>query len=278
MAVRPALLLLHGICNNRNLFAFPGGLGEHLSQYFDIYPCDYPVSANRNAPWDFDFHLEHDLPQIWQTVCREAGCRPFVFGYSMGGMLAMAAQAAGVIDAPGIVTAASPFTYGMIPLYPPLLRTWVKISALTGYRTIPVRLYARLLCTFFFATVPVSNRRRIDELNLFRFLVRTTAVNVPVETFLQTLMWIKKRRFTDRTGEKDYLDTFKQIETPVCLIYGTHDLIAPEPTVRAGYNQVASQNKMIVSISDGNHMNMTAGAKAAEICALAAAWCVAGDD
>lgn len=274
MEKRPPLLLLHGICNNSNLFALPEGLGHHLAKYFDIFPYNYPVSENHAKPWDFDFHLFHDMPRIWHQVCREAGCRPFVFGYSMGGMLAMVAQAHGIINAQAVVAAASPFKNGLIPLPPPLLRTWVRISALTGYRTVPIKILGRILCSVLTSLTPGTNKRRIDDLNLFRYLIRTAAVNVPVETFLQTLMWMKKQKFTDRTGKLDYLSDLANITTPVCLIYGTNDVIAPEEAVTAGYDKVSSQRKMVVSISEGTHMNMTAGVRAAQIAEVTAAFCI----
>lgn len=273
MEKRPALLLLHGICNNSKLFAIPDGLGQHLSRHFDIFPCDYPISRHHSAPWDFDFHLHKDMPHIWRWVCQEAGCRPYVFGYSMGGMLAMAAQACGVIDAPGVLTAASPFKYGMIPLYPPLLRTWVKFSALTGYRTVPIKVLGRVLCAFLTFFTPGTREKRIADLNLFRYLIKTASVNVPVETFLQTLMWLKKRKFTDRTGKLDYLSLFAAIEAPVCLIYGANDVIAPAETVKAGYEAVSSQKKLMIGIAEGTHMNMCMGAKALQIAEIAAAFC-----
>ncbi len=269
MEKKPPLLLLHGICNNSNLFSIPDGLGHHLSKYFNLFPFNYPITSHRNAPWDFDFHLHHDMPAIWQMACREAGHKPFVLGYSMGGMLSMAAQAAGIIDAPAVITAASPFKYGLIPLYPPLLRTWVRISALTGYRTVPIKVLGRVLCACLTTATPVTNRNRLADLNLFRYLIKTVAVNVPVETFLQTLTWLKKRKFTDRTGELDYLQTFHKITTPVCMIYGTHDLIAPKEAVQAGYDAVSSVKKLIISIADGTHLNMTAGHRARAIASIA---------
>jgi pimeloyl-ACP methyl ester carboxylesterase len=266
--------MLHGICNNKNLFAIPDGLGQHLSQHFDIYPYDFPTFKNREKPWDFDFHLEHDIPQIWQSVCNEAGSEPFVFGYSMGGMLAMAAQATGKINAPAIISAASPFNFGMIPLYPPLMRTAVKLSSLTGYKTIPVRVIGRMLASAFY----LSSKKRQDDLNLFRYLVKIASVNVPVETILQALMWTKKRKFTDRTGNKDYLELFDRIKTPVCMIYGTNDRIAPKPTIEVGFDRVGSGRKLMISISDGTHLNMTCGNKAEEISSIASAWCISKSD
>ncbi|GAB4270583.1 MAG: hypothetical protein Kow0029_07470 [Candidatus Rifleibacteriota bacterium] len=272
--MRPALLLLHGICNNSGLFAIPGGLGFHLSKYFDVFPISYPLSKNYSRPWDFDFHLSVDMPEIWRYVCKEAGCKPYVFGYSMGGMLAMASQATGVIDAPGIVTAASPFKFGMVPLYPPLMRTFVKFSTLTGYRTVPVKLLGRTLCLLMTAAAP---RNRIPDLNIFRYLIKTASTNVPVETLLQALVWMKKRKFTNRTGKLDYLGMFKNIFEPVCMIYGSHDRIAPQRSVLPGYNAISSRRKLMVSISDGTHLNMTLGERAREIAEIAAAWCIDND-
>lgn len=268
---KPPLLLLHGIFNNANLFAIPGaGLGHYLSEFFTIYPISYPIEAHRNRPWDFDYHLFKDMPVIWKQVCHDAGEKPFVFGYSMGGMLAMASQSHGIIDAPGIVTAASPFSFSMMPLYPPLMRTWVKISSLTGYRTVPIKLLGRMLCAFLTAAAPGE---RMHDLNLFRDLVKKAVVNVPVETFLQALTWTKTRKFSDRSGTKDYLSTFVDIRTPACLIYGSNDRVAPERTVEVGYKAISSKKKAIVSIPGGTHMNMTSGKNAKIISELTRAWC-----
>jgi len=270
------LLLLHGICNNSNLFSFSqSSLGSYLSEYFDIFPVDYPVYENRNRHWDFDFHLYHDLPVIWEQICQEAGAKPCVFGYSMGGMLAMVAQAQGVIDAPAVITAASPFNFGMMPLYPPLMRTWVRLASLTGYKMVPIKVLGRILCSLLTAAVP---GHRMGDLNLFRHLIKTAAINVPVETFLQALTWTKTRKLTDRTGKIDYLSTFPNIKTPVCLIYGSKDRVAPQRTVEAGYNAVSSRRKAIFSIPDGTHMNMTIGKNARLISEITRAWCCSDDE
>lgn len=273
---KPALLMLHGICNNANLFAIDKiGLGSYLSKYFDIYPVSYPITAHRREAWDFDFHLYKDIPAIWKQVCSEAGTKPFVFGYSMGGMLAMTAQAQGIIDAPGIVTVASPFNFGMIPIYPPLMRTWVRLSSLFGYRTVPIKLLGRMLCALFTAAAPGN---KMTDLNLFRHLIKSAAVNVPVETFLQALTWSKTRKLSDRHGKKDYLPSFKNITTPVCLIYGSNDRIAPERTVEVGFKAVNSRKKAMVNIPGGTHMNMTVGKNAQLISELTRAWCCDQDD
>ena len=268
---KPPLLLLHGICNNANLFAVEGhGLGPYLSRFFELYPVSYPLEHHRDQPWDFDFHMYEDLPLIWKQVCDEAGEKPYVFGYSQGGMLAMAAQAHGVIDAPAIVTAGSPFSFPRIPIYPPLMKAWVAIASLTGYRTVPVKLGGRLLCVLFAAAAPPE---RVPDINLFRYLLKTATVNVPVETFVQALHWMRTRNFTDRSGTVNYTERFVNIHTPVCLIYGSADRIAPQSAVDAGYSAVSSPRKAIVGIPGGTHLSMTAGSQAAAISEIAHAWC-----
>lgn len=267
---KPSLLLLHGICNNVNLFAVPDGLGHYLSRYFKVFPISYPLERHRNQPWDFDFHLHCDMPAIWQQVCALTGEKPFVLGYSMGGMLAMAAQSAGIIDAPAIITVASPFNFSFIPLYPPLMRTWVRFSGLTGYRTVPVRLLGRILCAFM---ASVKSSATMLDLNLFRHLVKTASVNVPLETILQALVWTKTRKFTDRTGKIDYLNRFSEIKTPVCMIYGSKDRIAPRYAVEAGFNAIKSIRKAFMEIAGGTHVNMISGENARKISELADRWC-----
>ncbi len=268
---KPPLLLLHGICNNANLFAVEGhGLGPYLSRFFDLYPVSYPLACHQDQPWDFDFHLNRDLGLIWQQVCAKAGEKPYVFGYSMGGMLAMAGQAHGIIDAPAIVTVGSPFSFPRIPVYPPLMRAWVKIASITGCRTVPVKLGGRLLCVLFAAA---ASPERMPDINLFRYMLKTATVNVPVETFVQALHWMRTRNFTDRSGSINYTERFVNIQAPVCLIYGSHDRIAPQSAVDTGYTAVSSSRKAMVGIPGGTHLNMTVGKKAEAISELVSAWC-----
>ncbi len=272
---KPPLLLLHGICNNANLFTVPDyGLGRYLAEHFDIFPVSYPIEAHRSQNWDFDFHLHNDMPVIWKNICREVGGKPFVFGYSMGGMLAVTAQAHGIIDAPAIVTAGSPFSFEMVPLYPPLMRTWVRFSRLIGYHTVPIKVLGRMLCSIFTA---VSPSKKMLDLNLFRYLIKNATVNVPVETFFQSLTWSKTRNFTDRTGKINYLSRLPDVKVPTCMIYGSDDRVAPERAVEKGYLALGARKKALFRIENGTHMNMTAGPKAKLVSEIARAWCCEND-
>lgn len=271
MNSKPPLLLLHGICNNSRLFALPDGLGEHLSQFFDLYPVDYPIYEHRHKPFDFDFHLEEDLPVIWRQVCREAGQRPAVLGYSMGGMLAMTAQARKVIDAPAIVCVGSPFRFRKIPLYPTLMRWGVKMSALTGHRTMPIKPGGRVLGALFATFKP---GRSAHDLALFRSLVKTACINVPVETFKQSLAWIRTTKLSNRTGTYCYLDDFHRIKSPTCFIYGSRDRIAPMSAVKEGFNASGSERKVFYEIQGGSHLSMLWGEQAKQISQMVRAWCV----
>jgi poly(3-hydroxyalkanoate) synthetase len=127
-----------------------------------------------------------------------------------------------------------------------------------------------MLCSLLAAATPA---RQAFDLNLFRFLLKTACVNVPVETFLQALTWAKTRKFSDRTGMNDYLPKLSAVQTSVCFIYGSKDRIAPERSVEAGYQMVGSRNKALVRIMAGTHMNMTCGENARKIAEITNAWC-----
>lgn len=271
MNSKPPLLLLHGICNNSRLFAAPDGLGAHLSQFFDLYPVDYPIYEHRHKPFDFDFHLEEDLPVIWRQVCREAGQKPAVLGYSMGGMLAMTAQARQTIDAPAIVAVASAFRFKKIPLYPTLMKWAVKTAMLTGQRTMPVKLGGRVLGALFTLFESSGNAH---DLALFRNLVKTTCINVPVETFKQSLAWIRTTNLCNRTGTYYYLDDFHRIKTPTCFIYGSRDRIAPMSAVKEGFDASGSRRKAFYEIAGGGHLSMARGEQARKISQMVKAWCI----
>jgi esterase/lipase len=95
---------------------------------------------------------------------------------------------------------------------------------------------------------------------------------VPVETFIQVLMWISKHSLTDKTGKTDYVEQFKNIKVPICLIYGNQDRIAPEKLVESGYRALATKQKQLVAIKNGTHLNMTGGRQAQKIAKIAASW------
>lgn len=250
---KPPLLLLPGVLTNSKMFHCPpgNGLGDHLSEFFELHHVDFPLQDNLNEKWCFDFHLKHELGKVWADVCNKTGKKPQVLGYSMGGMMALTAQALGIIDAPTIFIVASPFKFFEMPLYPTITRFYVR----TGIPITPSKLFGRLLTVFFSLMSPPQSQKHI---NLLRTYVKESVISVPLATIEQTSMWLQSRKFLSRDGHTHYLEYLPQVTTDCCFIAGKEDRIAPKEAVKAGYDAISSNIKKFV-MSGGTHISLASG-------------------
>lgn len=219
--------------------------------------------------WDFDTYLTEDLPIIWAEACAVAGRPPIVLGYSLGGMLALLAQARGLIDAPALVLVATPLLFPAIPFYPPLMRRVYAIARRLGWPRIPTRFLGRLLIWVFAGGRP---SRVGPELRLFHAQIQAAGVDVPPALLGQAAAWVETGRWVDRTGRHDYFDELAGVTVPALFIAGGRDRIAPPAVVQRGYEAVASSHRACVVIPDGTHLTLANGPLAGEVAANATRW------
>lgn len=241
-----------------------GGQGGTLAGAVEasLPPC--PPSE-----WDFDTYLAEDLPAIWAEACAAAGQPPIVLGYSMGGMLALLAQARGLIAAPALVLVATPLVFPAIPFYPPLMRRVFTLARRIGLPRIPTRFLGRLLIWLFASGRP---SRIGPDLRLFHAQIRAAGVDVPPALLGQATAWVETGRLCDRTGTHDYLDELANVTVPTLFIAGGNDRIAPPAVVRRGFEAVASRHRECLVIPDGNHLTLANGPLAAEVAASVTRW------
>jgi pimeloyl-ACP methyl ester carboxylesterase len=277
MNLKQPLLLLHGICSNANVFrpSVGPGLEKLLSPEFSVFLGTLTSGAipPGRKGWDFDYHLFNDIPRIWQEACRSFGQQPAVLGYSMGGMLAAAAQALGLIDAPRLMFLGSPLDFPAIPFYPPIMNLVLAIAAKIGLRRIPIRLAARILLIVFGFQKRNSGK---NDLQIFRVLARKAAVDVPTETLAQAVRWVNTRMFCDSSGKRNYLSELKSIKVPVIFVAGEADRIAPPRSLKVGYEIVSSVHRHFVLIPGATHFELIAGPHLYETAKIAISWFKAG--
>ncbi len=274
--MKPGILLLHGICNNRDVFFLPRGrgLGDILSRDFQVFAPE--LRSGRPPPgqpgWDFDSHLSEEIPPIWEEALRIFGSPPVVLGLSMGGLLVLLAQARGIIKAPTIIALGSPQLFPDVPFYPALMRKVLAVANALGTRRVPIRFLARLVFWFFWKS---RSDKDAAGLRLFHHLIRKVGVDVPIETLKQTVAWIDAGRFTDRTGKADYLSELREITVPILAIAGGNDRIAPPATVEPVVRLARSEKKEFVVIPGANHISLCAGDHAAPTAAVVKRWLAA---
>lgn len=195
--------------------------------------------------------------------------RPIVLGYSMGGMLALLAQARGLISAPALVIMASPFWFPNIPFYPELMRRVYYVASKLGLPRIPTRFLGHLAIWYFARGCPSKNDA---DLRLFHALIRGSGVDIPPALLKQLINWVDTGRLCDRSGQYDYTSELASVTAPTLFIAGENDRIAPPLVVRRAFESVSSSTKEIAVIRRGNHLNLVNGPTAAEVATIVYCW------
>ncbi len=274
---RPPLLLLPGISSRETVFWHPARqcLGRFLEPSCRVLTGRWrwgrPASGQRGGAgdWDFDTHLAEDLPIIWAEACAAAGRPPAVLGYSMGGMLALLAQARGLIAAPALVALAVPVAFPGIPFYPPVMRRVYDLARRWGWPRIPTRLLGRLVIWVFAGGRP---SRIGPGLRLFHAQIRGAGIDVPPATLGQATAWVETGRFCDRTGRRDLLPELGRVTAPTLFLAGSGDRIAPPEVMRRGFETVSAAVREFQVVAGGDHLNLVNGPLAAEVAGRVIRW------
>lgn len=255
----PDLLLLHGICSSGAVFgpSVGPGLKKLLEPDFRVMVAELTVGRPSigEQPRDFDSHLHLDLPEIWESACTHFGEKPFVLGYSMGGMLALAGQGLGLIDCPKMMIVAAPFRFNKISFYPPLMKVVLKVASKLGLKRIPIRIFSRLIFWFF----ALQDSGITKSLRVFHILARRAGVDISAETLAQAVLWVQNGKFCDASGEKSYLPFLKTVNVPVLFLAGDRDRVAPPDSVKTGFESIGSPIKKIAIVPKAGHLDFVAG-------------------
>jgi pimeloyl-ACP methyl ester carboxylesterase len=94
--------------------------------------------------------------------------------------------------------------------------------------------------------------------------------DVPTALIAQFVGWVKRDRFDSADQSIDYLTALRQVKTPVLVIAGKIDGLAPPWVVRPAYDMLGSPEKQWLVLgeangqsADYNHMDMLLGEHAA---------------
>jgi alpha-beta hydrolase superfamily lysophospholipase len=252
------IFLCHGMGANRFNFdlAEDRSLARELCRKgFEVWSLELRGAGQSSKPgwfsphtWGFDFddHLEQDIPSALKLVLSESGSDwVYWVGHSMGGMLGYAwLGMRGEHHVKGLVTIASPVLLkasSWTRFFRPLIHlvSWQKVI-----RAKPVE---RFLSPFvgwgpaLFSRIFVSPKGM--EGALLRRVVANMLENTSGALLRQFLTWQKEGTFVSKDGAKNYLENLRRIEEPVLIVGAERDHLATPATLSPAYEKIGSPDK-----------------------------------
>ncbi|MEE8311117.1 MAG: alpha/beta fold hydrolase [Candidatus Binatia bacterium] len=291
----PAAILCSGYGCNRHFVDFDEhySLARHLARDgFDTWVIELrgrgmsqPLRGCQNANrWTFDDFVTTDVPTVIRFVQQQLGHRRICWiGHSMGGMVmyaylglarddAVPAAAVSLATPIGFPRVASDLAHGLGKL---LLS--IPISARVPQRPVIGALWHLVGWTR--ALEVGMNPDNIDRHTVGTAL-RKSMSNVSREKLLQLAHWSATGTFSSVDGTVDYRRNLARIRTPMLVVAGANDRLAPPEIAGTGYDQIASPIKRMVVLgrsegfdADYGHVDIIFGRQApAEVFPLIAEW------
>jgi pimeloyl-ACP methyl ester carboxylesterase len=280
-------ILCHGLGSNRYNFDLPNA--PSLARYLrnngrDVWVPELRGSGMSAKPgilfsdvpysWGFEEHLRLDLPTILDFVSKKTGAPSIHWiGHSMGGML-IQAHVSGVDDrrVASVTAIGSPSSFsvtgtGAICLIS-RLRSFVRFFpfnplAFTGRLATPVadkfHRYLLGLGLFSPANIPRSTASRLISL--------ASELTTSKKLWLDFGRFVHTKSYSDPSG-KPYLANTSVSETPMLILAGEADLMAPPESVLKVFQESGSRKADVQTVllgkssgcrEDYGHMDMVVG-------------------
>jgi pimeloyl-ACP methyl ester carboxylesterase len=278
------VVLCHGLASNRFTFDLPGeaSLARYLSSHGrDVWVpelrgsgwSDHPGLLVSDVPytWKFEDHLHWDVPAIVAEVCSRTGAdRLHWVGHSMGGLLGLAFLSQQE-HAPyaSVVALGSPVDFTRIHLK--AFRILLKFRWILQFtRVAPMPYTGSLL-------LPVAHKLPTVLLGLFyppniRPIAARKVVALCSQLVTSQALWLDFGRFLAEgffasPAGRPYLESLQERETPVLLLAGSRDSIAPADAVVAACGSGPSRGERQCRIfgkqtgcgEDYGHMDLMVG-------------------
>jgi len=253
---RGAVLLVHGLAQNRYTWrcSTRSLAGKLAAEGFDVYNLELRGHGRSRAYGAPNAGAFHDYVEDLCRVVEACDTRPFVVGHSLGG--AAAVGAATQVPLAGLVHLAGVFTFATEN---PTLRAICKLSLrleqalLLPKARLSTAWAGRVLGRLYRITdvagygfpiagwTPNSMERSLVEERLERGFDWES-----VEVWLQLCQWATGAPFA-------YRSAFEEVDTPLLVLAGDHDVLARPADARACYEASGSSDKTLVIFDSFDH-------------------------
>ncbi len=279
---RGVVLLIHGYGQNRYAFHLPArSMCNQLARAgFDVYNIDlrgrgrsgHLGAAKATGPLDF---VREDVPTALDEIRRSSGDVPvFLLGHSLGGVVAYAVAADHPDRVAGVVTLGSPyhFTRGSL-LLAGVAEAFLMLDRAVEIPNValPLRMYGTLVRAgqrvFDSRLYPVpirGFRRGAMETEVLRQHMALAMDHASVSTMRAMFTWASelRRNAGDREqGLFGYAGAFEKLDTPLLIISGKFDDLAPPASVAPAFKRSMSNDKTYRELPFG-HIDLLVGREA----------------
>lgn len=250
---RGAVLLVHGFGQNRHAWHLAGrSFVAHLAlEGFDVFNLDLRGHGRSRAAGsaraaEVASYVEHDVPRAVAAARAVSGFdKVFAVGHSRGGLILYAASKRLHRELAGVVTLAAPYRFGQGN---PLLRAGAGALAAVSSRVDPrwgfpmgvVReTFTRTRALWEARGVPLPLRAwhpgAFEPALLEEYLAR--AFDDPSMGEFSDLAW------AGSAFARDMRAAWRRASVPTLVIAGREDLLAPEASVRPGYDDAHTRDR-----------------------------------
>ncbi len=257
---REPVFLCHGLGTNRFDLDLDAqfSVARHLSSSgFDCWVIELRGAGLSAKPrlfdyryrfdWTFEEYYRKDIPAAIQHIRQVTGAKAIHWvGHSMGGILLYAflerEEAQWVKSG---VTIASPINFGGMRSGIKGLVRWRKI--LRWFPFVPVGIGLRLLSPLprlFKPFLKIGfNPQNVDSDVERRVCANMIEHLVCRDLLLQFGDWLESGQCRSLDHSFDFAEHLGEINTPILVLAGSADLLAPPPTVRFAFEKIASEDK-----------------------------------
>lgn len=274
---RATVLLVHGFGQNRYTWhTSRRSFANHLAWAgFDVFNVDLRGHGRSrrlgaSLPYALDAYVD-DLPAFVDEALALSGhAGAFFVGHSMGGLVSLAAGATTLRDKTrGIVTIGTPYRFGrgskMLAAVTGLAMAARSTGLLDRSPRVPMRVIGRhfakrrALWDLPFLPMPIRawrpgamEREMLDEYLARAFDAATLAVAIHI------LKGGSESALVSQDLGADWGTAFELLDRPLCVIAGTHDLLAPPDSVRPAFERSRAHDKTYREFALG-HIDLVMG-------------------
>jgi pimeloyl-ACP methyl ester carboxylesterase len=254
------VLLCHGMGTNRYHFDLANhkSLALALSKIgYDVWLMELRGSGESSRPslfnhykysWSFDTFIQLDIPAALNKIKKTTNCSQIHWiGHSMGGMIIY-----GYLQRPDASLIASATCIGSPSSFRHQIYLRPVAIALALFRfipVVPVRILAALVSPLIRKPLPYLFKLSFNPQNTDYKLLRRMMMNgmsdISIKTARQMAAWILEGHMKTEDGKYDYRANLDLITTPLFLIGGNKDYLAPPPSLQESFDRVSSEMKKI---------------------------------